>query len=39
MGVPFYTGVLEWVAVNRANRIQEFYRERYAERMIAATII
>ena len=27
------------MAVNRANRIQEFYRERYAERMIAASII
>jgi len=39
MGAPFYPRVQEWVAVHRARRIQEFYKERFAERVLAATII
>ena len=39
MGAASWPGVQEWVAVSRATRIQAFYKERYAERAVAATII
>jgi len=39
MGSVFYPGLQEWVAINRATRIQVFYKERFSERTVAATII